>query len=801
MDGKNIHLFDQKADELLERLAEKEAHLLALSEEQCGGIDLDQMIGQRERLNNEFMLSLNVLSRQVLELCAEADHIVELFPRTSEHLEVRRGELIEQLKDVREGADRQTERLAQSQEFRELMIWARQMHATITGELLPKEVAGCEALSARHAEFRREISSKEAEKLKITQKGDQMLAQGHNALINEIRSRITTLEEVFTDLLRTWHRRQQIYEDNADLQRWLSSASELERWLTEREQLLAQDWTGLVQDGLEAVEHQIRQFDDFLATLDAQSPQFEALKRLTRLEQNWERLKGQEDRERIAAVNARLQQQQQNRRETQPIRTLEKKKMLQEKRQERERRKTQEISLMGNSAGGIGRQSATGHSIRSSTSAHSGAHMLGQIQQLEPVQSMSTTAFNNSSQTLPRARQRAAGGATSSASSSTSVVVVEGQQTIVPPVSSSRLSIEISQPSSTQQQQNSTPSAPFPVGMRVPPTGRTPGFTTRRTQSIRRSRQWDDLRTVDIHGYLDRKQELQAGGKRATFRSWKSYYSILCGQLLCFFKDEQHFMENMAASAPLALHGSNSALNPEYIKKRFVFKLNTADGAEFLFAAPDQLKALEWVDKINFRAKLDPADQLLAFRPSTSEPLGNPQSRRLPYSSTAADIMSNSRSTTLEPRPKPRELGGNVVNTFKLPNESQKMIKSATLDPRRIGDDKHNYYSSTNQKNEGIEQKIENQQFASQIKIGEEVEEEEKIIVEEEDLENSPNNNCRNNQNGSSHIFEDTISVRSGMGGTIKSKKITSGAFAFLRRSSAVIGGKKSACENSLDLN
>jgi len=85
---------------------------------------------------------------------------------------------------------------------------------------------------------------------------------------------------------------------------------------------------------------------------------------------------------------------------------------------------------MGNSNGGIGRQSATGQSIRSSTSAHSGAQMLGQLQQLEPVPSLATTAFN-SSQTLPRARQRAAVGATSSASSSTSVVVVEGQQNIV----------------------------------------------------------------------------------------------------------------------------------------------------------------------------------------------------------------------------------------------------------------------------------------------------------------------------------------------------------------------------------
>ena len=72
--------------------------------------------------------------------------------------------------------------------------------------------------------------------------------------------------------------------------------------------------------------------------------------------------------------------------------------------------------------------------------------------------------------------------------------------------------------------------------------------------------------------YLDRKQELQSGGKRATFRSWKGFYSILCGQLLCFFKDEQHFMENMAAAAPVALHGSRSALCPEYVKRRNVFK-------------------------------------------------------------------------------------------------------------------------------------------------------------------------------------------------------------------------------------
>jgi len=38
--------------------------------------------------------------------------------------------------------------------------------------------------------------------------------------------------------------------------------------------------------------------------------------------------------------------------------------------------------------------------------------------------------------------------------------------------------------------------------------------------------------------------------------------------------------------------------------------------------------------------------------------------------------MSSLRSMTLESRPKPREFSGNVANTFKVPNENQKMIKS-----------------------------------------------------------------------------------------------------------------------------
>lgn len=63
---------------------------------------------------------------------------------------------------------------------------------------------------------------------------------------------------------------------------------------------------------------------------------------------------------------------------------------------------------------------------------------------------------------------------------------------------------------------------------------RTPSFTTRRrTQSFRKlqkfgSDQMDQLPPVEIQGLLDRKHELQSGGKKAALRSWKTFYTGLC---------------------------------------------------------------------------------------------------------------------------------------------------------------------------------------------------------------------------------------------------------------------------------
>merc|ERR1719384_114801 len=148
---------------------------------------------------------------------------------------------------------------------------------------------------------------------------------------------------------------------------------------------------------------------------------------------------------------------------------------------------------------------------------------------------------------------------------------------------------------------------------------RTPSFTTRRrTQSFRRHvkniNTMQNLPPVEVDGFLDRKQELQTGGKRATIRSWKSYYTVLCGQLMCFFRDQEDFFESKAASSPVMIFQASVEAADDYTKRKFVFRLHTSDGSEFLFGADNEEQQQEWVKKIRFHASLPPSQQLTSYR-------------------------------------------------------------------------------------------------------------------------------------------------------------------------------------------
>lgn len=50
-------------------------------------------------------------------------------------------------------------------------------------------------------------------------------------------------------------------------------------------------------------------------------------------------------------------------------------------------------------------------------------------------------------------------------------------------------------------------------------------------------------------GFLQRKNELDEGGRKAAARSWKNYYTVLIGPLLNFYKDKRDFQQVYCHSA------------------------------------------------------------------------------------------------------------------------------------------------------------------------------------------------------------------------------------------------------------
>lgn len=145
---------------------------------------------------------------------------------------------------------------------------------------------------------------------------------------------------------------------------------------------------------------------------------------------------------------------------------------------------------------------------------------------------------------------------------------------------------------------------------------RTPSFTTRRrAHSFRKSQKPEsvELPPVEIQGTLERKHEQLSGGKRSPVRSWKPFHTVLCGQLLCFFKDENDFIAQKAATAPVNILNSKCEKAENYTKKKNVFRLSLPDGSEFLFLANSFDEMNDWVNKIAFHASLPPNLQLMSY--------------------------------------------------------------------------------------------------------------------------------------------------------------------------------------------
>ncbi|XP_076251087.1 exchange factor for Arf 6 isoform X5 [Rhynchophorus ferrugineus] len=116
-------------------------------------------------------------------------------------------------------------------------------------------------------------------------------------------------------------------------------------------------------------------------------------------------------------------------------------------------------------------------------------------------------------------------------------------------------------------------------------------------------------------GYVMRKCCYETNAKRsicciflAPFhkRSWKMFYCTLRDLVLYLHKDENGFRKNQMGGDNLhnaiRIHHALATKAQDYTKKQYVFRLQTADQAEYLFQTSDSKELQSWIDTINFVA-------------------------------------------------------------------------------------------------------------------------------------------------------------------------------------------------------
>ncbi|XP_013138934.1 PREDICTED: PH and SEC7 domain-containing protein 1 isoform X5 [Papilio polytes] len=116
----------------------------------------------------------------------------------------------------------------------------------------------------------------------------------------------------------------------------------------------------------------------------------------------------------------------------------------------------------------------------------------------------------------------------------------------------------------------------------------------------------DQSRAVEYKkGYVMRKCCVDANAKKTPFgrRGWKMFYCTLRDLVLYLHKDEHGFRRSQMSDNlhnAIRIHHALATKATDYTKKQHVFRLQTADQAEYLFQTSDSKELCSWVETINF---------------------------------------------------------------------------------------------------------------------------------------------------------------------------------------------------------
>ncbi|XP_055956724.1 spectrin beta chain, non-erythrocytic 2 isoform X1 [Patella vulgata] len=642
--AKEVHMYGREADDTLEWIQEKD---LIVSSDDFGH-DLESvqsLISRHEGLERD----LAAISEQVEIITKEAERLMVLYPDAQEHIARKHEEMVHAWNTLVEKSSQRKEKLQSAlqlqmyfNDYRELTAWISEMIAIITSDELARDLPGAESMITRYKEHKVEVDSRAEAFTKFQHTGELLIKNGH-FLSEEIQEKITQLNGSREGLIRTMNHRRSLHEQNLEAQKLKYYMEQLDAWMSLREPHLRGKNYG---DSIQGVEELLRRHADFEKTVDAQEPKFQALDKPSEVEKAFAQHRLQEQQQQVQDEAKR------ERERLDDLRRKEQDRILDERKKEEDQRKAREISLRRQREGSSENEEDRGQDdgqldrsvVKNLIVARSQSiKMAGrpennmsvrQDQSLSPLTKATEFTFSGSVDDEDLDIQKPHDASVEEEGD------VPSLPSLPPPPKSTNQRDDLN---TSSEMINNTPSPASPgiskkEKLTSPPLSpkqkrvdnlkdekkskRTPSFNIRRkTRSFKKEYKLPEtLPPVAMEGTLDRKLELQSGGKKATIRSWKQFYTVMFGQLLCFFKDKEAISESkQAAAPPVNIHQASCEIAKDYTKKKNVLRVKTADGAEFLLEIHNEEELNDWLNKITYHAEQPPMFPALELYQNSSE--------------------------------------------------------------------------------------------------------------------------------------------------------------------------------------
>ncbi|XP_061172689.1 spectrin beta chain, non-erythrocytic 5-like [Saccostrea echinata] len=626
--AKEVHMYGRDADDTLDWIQEKEG--LVSTEDY--GHDLESVQSLISK-HEGFERDLAAISEQVEAITKEAERLIGQYPDAQEHIAVKHEEMVQCWNILVEKASQRKEKLQQADQlqlyfndYRELQAWISEMMAIILAEEIARDLPSAELMMTRCKEHKAEIDSRQDAVNKFLETGKVMIENGH-FLSEEIKEKVTDLNTAWEALIKTFEQYRELCEQNLEAQQLHHEMEQLEAWMNIREPLMKEKNVG---ENIQAVEELLRRQDDFEKTVDAQSEKFNAICRRTQLEKS---LLDQKQQQALA------EKQQKEIERMDEIRKREQERILEERKREEEQRKAREVLLRRQKGADSSESDEDKKDDRLDTSTVK--NLIGRsTSRAEVKRAISFKQRGEGATSPPPVLQKAyefrqGEGIVNPNENVTptdneTVTPTEEDAPHLPEMPPPEIQVAPATPTTSDLHKKEKLSPPVsPKQKRVEhlkdddkKKKRTPSFNLRRrTRSFKdKYRLPDNLPTPDFEGLVERKVELQSGGKRATIRSWKNYYMVLYGQILVFYKDKEAAMEKIPAAPPVFIHNAYCDVASDYHKKKHVLRLKSADGAESLLEAASASDMKEWISKIQHYAVQTPSHADLEFFHSSEQP-------------------------------------------------------------------------------------------------------------------------------------------------------------------------------------